>query len=443
MLSFVGIPEIMTNWKRCFVFGVLAIVYSSISSASTQSHKLSWKTEGFFDRYDAGKAVVVDSAGDIYVGGISESLPNIQDNLREGALVAKYSPSGEKEWLTFGYFGPGLDHVAGMAIDDSNNVIIAGETYRYATGAEAYILKFAPGGSLLWSGHFGSPSNEFGHDVVVDSLGNAYVGGSTTGDLGVGTKGSGYDGFVVKYSPLGVKLWSLQQPDHIGNDVETISIDFEQNFFAIGDRGSQEYIAKFDSNRNLLWNIAPYYPSLPGRRTQITESTTDLHGNLYVAGITNIFNDKLLGYTTYDGFVAKHDRDGNLLWQYQLQGESFTSVSSVHVDAEGEVYIAGDFALDRASWLSLDIDSYWAKLDDVGNLQWMNKSGTTETDHAYGIAVDENGVVYTAGYSSRVVNNYFDLDMFLARYDQVPEPASFVYVTVFLSACYCSRTKKM
>jgi hypothetical protein len=383
-----------------------------------------WTTSGFLNQQDDAEAVAVDSHDKIYVGGATGPLPGSGSSGGSTGLVAKYDSAAARNWLTLAYSSPQLDIPSGMAIDSSNNIFLAGETYRYQ-GADAFIVKYDQNGSRLWEQHIGSPDNEFGKDVAVDSAGNAYLSGSTTGNLGVGRTGNPYDGFLVKYSPNGTKQWTMQFPDSIGDTAETVSVNSAGSIYVAGAIGLLDsYVAKFDSDRNLAWRITPNY-SVNGGYTQIEESATDGNGNLYVVGATNAVFDGL-GFSQTDTVVAKYDTLGNLLWQRQLALRKFDNFDSVTVDSSGNVYVAGS-TFDNLAGINGGVaDSLWAKYDSAGNLLSLNQFGTAEVDGANGIAVDHFGRVYVAGYVARDANGYSqgDTDAYLTRFDPVPEPAA-------------------
>ena len=271
-----------------FAVGALvAMSMTSLASAS-DSYTLAWTNSGFRNQRDFSDGVVVDSNDKIYVTGESGPIYGTGSNLGSSvALVAKYNATGAQEWLTQAYSTLQLDHPSGIAIDAANNVYIAGETYRYAV-ADAFLVKYNQAGTRLWEQHVGSPSNEFGYDVAVDVLGNVYMCGSTTGNLGVGRSGGGYDGFVVKYDPNGGKQWTMQFDDSIGDFADSIAVDPSGNFFvAVGNGGLDSSIAKFDGNRNLLWRITPNFSSVAGGHTAVYETATDASGDLFIVGQTN------------------------------------------------------------------------------------------------------------------------------------------------------------
>lgn len=424
------------------VIGILSC--ASSPDASADAYKLAWTRSGFFNQRDIASDVVVDSNDKVYIGG--ETGPIYGPGSAGGSvgLVARYNSTGTQEWLTQTYSTPQADQPRALAIDSSNNVFIAGDTYRYA-GAEAFLAKFNQNGGRLWEAHIGSQDNEFDGDVAVDLLGNAYMSGSTTGDLGVGSNGQGYDGFIAKYGPNGNKLWTMQFPDSLGDRADTISIDSAGNMYVAGSIGPDTYVAKLDSNRNVLWRLTPNYSGTAARHTEIYESAIDASGNLYLVGASNSLYESSRGFLESDAVVAKYNPSGTLLWQRQLSLRTLDVLYGVTLDAAGNVYVAGQ-TLDSPFGFIGATNPMWAKYDSSGNQLWVQEFGTAEFDGAQGIAVDHAGHVYVTGNVFRDINNYHqaDSDAFLARFDLVPEPNALVMLAMFgLPALVCQRRRKL
>jgi hypothetical protein len=122
--------------------------------------------------------------------------------------------------------GYGNDCGNGIAVDDSGNAYITGQTdsteatlpvtggpdLTYNGLDEAFVAKVkADGTAFVYCGYIGGENNDYGSAIAVDGSGNAYVTGQTdsteaTLPVTVGPdltfNGSGdYDGFVAKISP--------------------------------------------------------------------------------------------------------------------------------------------------------------------------------------------------------------------------------------------------
>ena len=106
--------------------------------------------------------------------------------------------------------------------------------------------------------------------------------------------------------------------------------------------------------------------------------------------------------------VGDYDRayslqiDPTLTWNTFLGSSGYDKGYSVAVDANGNVYVAG---YSTATWgspvraFSSGGDAFAAKLDSSGALTWNTFLGGSGSDYGNSVAVDANGNVYVAGYS--------------------------------------------
>jgi hypothetical protein len=111
------------------------------------------------------------------------------------AFVAKVKPDGSG--LNYcGYIGGAAgDTGTGIAVDSAGNAYITGETnsdpttfpvkvgprLTYSGGGDAFVAKLDPSGaSLVYCGYIGGSGADSGYRIAVDSSGSAYIAGSTT-----------------------------------------------------------------------------------------------------------------------------------------------------------------------------------------------------------------------------------------------------------------------
>ncbi len=156
---------------------------------------------------DAGFGIAVDSSGNAYVTGFTDSTeatfpvtvgPDLTYNGGSiDAFVAKVNAAGTA-LVYCGYIGgSGEDAGYGIAVDSSGNAYVTGYTLStQATfpvtvgpdltyngdsgGGDAFVAKVnAAGTALVYCGYIGGNNDDFGYGIAVDSSGNAYVTGQT------------------------------------------------------------------------------------------------------------------------------------------------------------------------------------------------------------------------------------------------------------------------
>jgi hypothetical protein len=405
-------------------------------------YQRAWTAEGWLNRRDYAADITLDAAGNAYAAGYTEDVYGTPPTTTyEGAVAAKFDSIGIRQWLSNAYSGRSLDHVADVAVDTTGNVFIAGETYRYGAsvaGAEGFLIKFANDGTRLWERHLGTPDNEFGMSLAVDAFGNAYVGGSTTGDL-VGRGKHGYDPFVAKYDPNGQVLWMQQYADPTLNPYP-VSMSLSSGYgIYLGFGGTIDGgLARLDEAGGLLWFQKLNYSASP-LHTDIYGVASDINGNVYATGISGFAYTNGFPFSGGKAVVAKHAPDGALLWSKTIQTQLMSSGTDVTLDTLGNIYVCGStLRVDTG-----DSDAFWAKYSPSGELLWFEQWGTEFSDVASGLAVDQAGRVFVVANTSRILNDYYaaDGDVSVIRFDPIPEPPSGWLATITAIAC-ASATRR-
>ncbi len=131
----------------------------------------------------------------------------------------------------------------------------------------------------------------------------------------------------------------------------------------------------------------------------------DSAGNLYVAGSSGAsWGEPLRAHAGGDdAFVAKLSAAGVLQWVTFLGSSDDDAAEAVAVDATGDVWVAGTSDATWGSPLNAhaggDHDGFVARLDTSGNLVWHTFLGSSLADEAKALAVSETGAVFVAGTS--------------------------------------------
>jgi hypothetical protein len=177
---------------------------------------------------DAASAVATDSAGNVYITGRTASLDFPTQSPRQAAsggstdvFVTKLNASGTAVVYSTYLGGAAEDEGKGIAVDSAGNAYVTGFTSssnfptqspaQAASGGarDAFILKLAPAGNtLVYSTYFGGFSFDNASAIAIDTAGNAYVTGSTSGTVPVvgavqPASGGFTDAFVTKLNAAG------------------------------------------------------------------------------------------------------------------------------------------------------------------------------------------------------------------------------------------------
>ena len=147
---------------------------------------------------DVPSAIAVDTLGSAYITGytFSSDFPTVNPlqaalNGEIDGFVTKLSPDGSSLAYSTYLGGSGLDYAHGIAVDQSFNAIVAGETLSRdfpavsavqstkAGTLNGFVSKLnASGSALVFSTYIGGGTNDGCSSVAVDASGNVYVTGA-------------------------------------------------------------------------------------------------------------------------------------------------------------------------------------------------------------------------------------------------------------------------
>jgi hypothetical protein len=128
--------------------------------------------------------------------------------------------------------------------------------------------------------------------------------------------------------------------------------------------------------------------------------TTDVSGNVYVAGFTNRGLDGNTLTGTQDFFFTKYNSSGVKQYTKQLGvATKSTSSKSVATDVNGNVYVTGQTlgGLDGNTLTGI-IDVFVTKYDSSGVKQYTKQLGVSaKVTQGNGVATDVSGNIYVTG----------------------------------------------
>jgi gliding motility-associated-like protein len=358
--------------------------------------KLLYKNHQKIEITDSGELEV-----NIYNSIVKEAAPiSIQNeaiipssfDLKQDTLSFKIKKHNNKElltidptieWSTF-FGGTSDDTPYAIATDYNNNPIIGGYTISASTfftntfqtnygggTCDAFISKFNQQGFPVYSTYYGGSDYDAITDIATTTNNDVFFIGYTKSTNGIAFQGyqnqigGGIQGindaFLVKFSNQGYRIWGTY----------------------FGGSGSDDGLSLTYSDSSHIY---------------ITGSTTS-------AGISfNYPNSSLQGNS--DGFVAKYDTSGTLLWSRYLGGNGQDNSWGISVNNLEEVYITGitlstnNIATQSAyqNNLSGQSDGYLIKLDNNGNIIWGTYfGGSSSVDYGYNCVCDNVGNIYLTG----------------------------------------------
>ena len=406
---------------------------------------------GYFggDGFDIGTDIAVNALGNAYITGQTNSTqdtfpvavgPDLTFNGGGDAFVVKLNAAGDA-FLYAGYIGgdgPDCAATCGIAVDPSGNAYIAGDTQSssgfpatigpdltYNDAGDAFVAKVnASGTALYYAGYIGGAGNEGASDIAVDSLGNAYVVGSTnsaedTFPVTMGpdlTFNGAADAFVAKVNAAGTALSYAGYIGGSGYDHgEGIAVDSSGNAHVIGTTSSSEATFPVSVGPDLTYNFGG------------------------------------------DAFVAKLNPTGTgLSYAGYIGGTGSEYGYDIAVDAFGSTYVTGSTDSSHTSFPVVEgpdltfnggSDAFVAKINPTGTaFSYAGYIGGSSYDTGYGIAVYNSGSAYITGVTSSdeatfpvlmgpdATSNGYD-DAFVSRVG-VPDGTADWFGGEFIDSCF-------
>ncbi|HXP58849.1 MAG TPA: hypothetical protein VN829_00080 [Dongiaceae bacterium] len=383
--------------------------------------------EAWVNRYNGGYtnldhrpvALALDSAGNIFVAGASQSNATNYDY-----VVLKYAPDGTQSWAArYAPAGGGTNTIAALALGHDGSTVVTG------TGGTVSI---GPGGAVAWA----APHR--GTSVAVDTNGHVWVSGFPASVFPFGT---------VELDAAGSSLrTNTFNRQGLPAGSQLVGIDAAGDIYVAGwavagaaswPQGTTNYIAasywlvKYDQTGNQVW-AQGFLTDASGPGALVVKAMCfDNVGNVFLAG-----NNSVVGVD-----LSKTSPSGQVLW---FNGGLPPGVPAMAVDGSGNAYLTGgtfwdvkrdlatglsdwftdlavtDPALGASSGIALDAatntyvcGSYtagsanaagWAivKLDNKGDLLWtrLYNGSASGNSSAVAIAVAPDGSVYATGYSA-------------------------------------------
>ncbi len=384
---------------------------------------------------DIGRGIAVDGSTNIYLtGSTGGNLDgNISAGLSD-IFLTKFDSSGQK-LLTIQFGTTGDDIAYAVAVDSAGNVYIAGSTGGNLDGnisaglSDIFLTKFNSAGQKLFTIQIGTPGIDFARGVAVDASGNIYVTGATEGNLNGNTSAGLLDIFLTKFNSSGQRLFTIQIGTP-GNDIGYgIALDSSGNVYVTGSTdgnlsgtsngGLDIFLAKFDSSGQNLFTTQFGTPFDDiGRGVAVDGS-----GNVYVTGSTGGNLNGNISAGSSDIFLAKFDPSGRNLFTIQY-GTPFEDIGyGIATDSNNNVHVTGSTGGNLDGNISSGLlDFFLTQFDSSGNKLFTRQFGTTGNDTGYGIAVDSSGNSYVTGSTEGnldVNTSAGLLDIFLIKFDSL------------------------
>ena len=352
---------------------------------------------------DRAFGIAVDHSGSAVITGATHSgnFPTLNPVRRtlsgpQDAFIAKLSSNGASLVFSTYWGGSGADAGNGIAIDTSGNIYITGATdssdlptlnafqSNNAGIQDAFVTKFSAAGAVQYSTYIGGLASDVGNAIAVDASGCAYITGGTystnfpTVSAVQGSNRGGQDAFVIKLNATGNALvystylggsgGSLGAPE-MGTG---IALDAGGAAYVTGDTSSLDFPAVNAYQSSLHGGSDAFVVKLTAAGTTLAYSTylggygvdfatavaVDDQGDCYVVGYTashdfptaNSLQPSLAG--TYNAFLVQLLPSGAAVaFGTYVGGKNSDAAYALALDASGSAYLVG-------STSSIDFPTY-------------------------------------------------------------------------------------
>ncbi len=346
----------------------------------SHSQNCVWSKSGDSSGFNYGSSVCADSNGNVYVIGTFQG-PTITFgsytliNYGTGnVFLVKYDANGNVLWAKSGQ-GNGNDPAYSVTVDKDQNVYTTGSfqgssisfgafTFTNTGSHDIYLVKYDPNGNVLWAKKEGAESVDASYSVATDQIGNVYITGySTSSVLTIGS-------YTFSNSP------------------------------------SLFYLAKYDTNGNVLW--AQSSNGIAGGFAVATTATDDVFITGAFSSTTMAIGTQTLSGQGSDFFIAKLNSNGNVLWAKNAYGGYGYSLAT---NVNGDVFVTGSYLSATFNIGSYTLtnkgnsEMFLAKYDSNGNVAWAKSGGSAGNDYGYSVASDVSGIYITGRFTDSIVFN--------------------------------------
>jgi parallel beta-helix repeat protein len=318
-----------------------------------------------------------------YVAATSSILDCDFRNYSKGIGV-----NGSGYWDEAFSLSSNYDRAYGIAVDSSDNSIVAGYYTNATYSSDWSVIKIGPDGSTVWKKLMNwSSTEDEAYDVTIDRAGKIMV-------FGLFDVSGTYDWKFWKLDSDGNEVWNKTVSWSAGVEhAYDVATDSQNNIIAVGEYSPGMWdgmMMKLDSSGNQLWNKTFAWSADIDSANGVAVDSAD---NIYVVG--NFINSSPSNHQ--DWIVVKLNSSGDELWSRNFSWTTNGQVAkAVAIDSEEDIIVIGTW--DGGVGASTD----WRvqKLDSSGNELWNKAiSWSANFDYAEDVFIDSFDNIIVVGNS--------------------------------------------
>lgn len=213
-----------------------------------ESGNVQWSQKSGGSNTDAAYAAVQNPDSSYTVAGFTSSMGAGSYD----CYLVKFSPGGNLLW-TKTYGGSGKDTPFHISKTSDSGFIIAGYTLSYgAGGKDAWLIKTNSDGDTLWTRTYGGNQDEIGYKVHQTDDGGFIIAGYTT------TWGNGGDAYLIRTDSAGNKIWEKNYGGYYQEQANSVKQTSDGNFIfagftrSYGEGLNDAWVVKINTNGDTL-----------------------------------------------------------------------------------------------------------------------------------------------------------------------------------------------
>lgn len=250
----------------------------------------------------------------------------------------------------------------------------------------------------IWTNQNGTQSGSFKNFNIQDDWGNTFVAGALKNNS------STHDGYISKLGAQGQTVWTYNYTGTGNGDDVVLSAKFDinRNIYLTGTtykslaNNYDLFVAKLNKDGNLIWSET--YNGAASNMDSGGDIVLDTLGNIYIVGAS------MNSGTLVDFVVLKYDSLGNQIWQNEYDFANFNDAANKVVLIGDSLFVSGVSQSAANNWDFTTISM--STIDgNIGNEIRSGGSGNG-IDKLNAITYDNSGSIYITGAVLNASNNY-------------------------------------
>ena len=306
--------------------------------------------------------------------------------------------------------GTGVQDIcSAIATDREGNVY----TCSYSS-SDIVLSKYLSNGTQIWSKSYAEGGRATITSMVVDSKKNIFITGYFWGSIGIDTfqilSAGNYDVLLVKCDSEGNPNWVRRGGGEHQDVANGIALDSSSNIYVGGYFVGNSTFGKFQIQSHgtpqnifyadpmvIVYNSEGSEVNVVGASTYLQEIGTSVavsHKKEVFLGGLQI--SKVPDVEVTDIYRLKFDSNLAMTWDHLGTGHRYAAARGIAVDQNGNAYAAGYY--DRVLRDETTKDIFVLKYSLEGPIEWFRGvEGKSPNDAANAIAIDNFGYIYVTG----------------------------------------------